>query len=381
MTTTNDRYELWTLTPFEQWLKDEGVHIVTDQLIRDVYSVETEPWERTGCSAAILDLTQEAAEGAIINTQGVTRYIYDIPPGGKFNAERHMYEEIFFVLKGRGATTVWVDDDGPKHTFEWKEGSVFSIPLNAWHEIYNGQGDDTARLYAASSAPTAFNLYASPEFVFDCPVTFPDRFNPTDEQYFSGKSTKLADRFMQTNFIADVNAVSLDRWRTRGPGANMMILMAGGHFICHVSEFPAGTYKKAHTQPIAARGRTAGLGLPTSTAYLFLNGEGYDLQWDFGVTPGPGVPFERLDYGAGTLMTPGSSYHQHFNLSTAPSRYVVFRYGNPRYTGAGSKAQSDTGGLNIEWKDEDPAVLEMFNGELAKRGLEAFVPTESEAKD
>ncbi|MCH8199958.1 MAG: cupin domain-containing protein, partial [Chloroflexi bacterium] len=140
MTTTPDRYELWNLTPFEQWLKEEEVHIITDQLIRDVYSVETEPWERTGCSAAILDLTQEPAEGALINTQGVTRYIYDIPPGGKFNAERHMYEEIFFVLKGRGATTVWVDDDGPKHTFEWKEGSVFSIPLNAWHEIYNGQG-------------------------------------------------------------------------------------------------------------------------------------------------------------------------------------------------------------------------------------------------
>ena len=381
MTTTTDRYELWNLTPFEQWLKDEEVHIITDQLIRDVYSVETKPWERTGCSAAILDLTQEPTEGALINTQGTTRYIYDIPPGGKFNAERHMYEEIFFVLKGRGATTVWVDDDGPRHTFEWKEGSVFSIPLNAWHEIYNGQGDATARLYAASSAPTAFNLYASPEFVFDCPVTFPDRFNPTDEQYFSGKSTKLADRFMQTNFIADVNAVSLDRWRARGPGANMMILMAGGHFICHVSEFPAGTYKKAHTQPMVGRGRAGGLGLPTSTAYLFLNGEGYDLQWDFGVTPGEGVPFERLNYGAGTLMTPGSNYHQHFNLGKEPSRYVVFRYGNPRYTGAGSKRQSDTGGLNIEWKDEDPAVLKMFNEELAKRGQEPFVPTESEAKD
>ena len=31
--TTTDRYKLWELTPFEQWLQDEGVHVITDQLI------------------------------------------------------------------------------------------------------------------------------------------------------------------------------------------------------------------------------------------------------------------------------------------------------------------------------------------------------------
>jgi len=376
-----DRYDLWHLTPFEKWIFDEEVPVHTAQVIPDVYTVETKPWERTGCSAAILDLTDESAEGAIINTQGTTRFVYEIPPGGKFNAEKHMYEEIFFVLKGRGATTVWVDEDGPRQTFEWKENSVFSIPLNAWHEIYNGQGDEPARLYAASSAPTAFNLYASPDFVFNCENTFPDRFNPADETYSAGKATRLADRFMSTNFIPDVNQVVLDRWRARGPGANMMILMAGGHFICHLSEFPAGTYKKAHTQAVTGRGRVSGLGLPSSTAYLFLDGKGYDLQWQFGDTPGPGVDWGRLDYGAGTLMSPGSHYHQHFNLSDRPSRYVVFRYGNPRYTGAGSKRQRDEGGLNIEFDDEDPRVLEMFNKELAERGLEPFNPRESAAKD
>ena len=376
-----DRYDLWHLTPFEKWIFDEEVPVHTAQVIPDVYTVETKPWERTGCSAAILDLTDESAEGAIIITQGTTRFVYEIPPGGKFNAEKHMYEEIFFVLKGRGATTVWVDEDGPRQTFEWKENSVFSIPLNAWHEIYNGQGDEPARLYAASSAPTAFNLYASPDFVFNCENTFPDRFNPADETYFAGKATRLADRFMSTNFIPDVNQVVLDRWRARGPGANMMILMAGGHFICHLSEFPAGTYKKAHTQAVTGRGRVSGLGLPSSTAYLFLDGKGYDLQWQFGDTPGPGVDWGRLDYGAGTLMSPGSHYHQHFNLSDRPSRYVVFRYGNPRYTGAGSKRQRDEGGLNIEFDDEDPRVLEMFNKELAERGLEPFNPRESAAKD
>ena len=64
----------------------------------------------------------------------------------------------------------------------------------------------------------------------------------------------------------------------------------------------------------------------------------------------------------------------------ARDRDVVLRYGNPRYTGPGSRRQREEGGLNIEFEDEDPAILEAFNAELAKRDMEPFVPTESAAR-
>ena len=370
---TSERYELWKLTPFEQWVVDEGIKVVRQQVIQDVRTVETAPWERTGCNIALLDLTADPLPGTVTENQGTIRYVLDIPPGGSIPTEKHMYEEIFYVLKGRGAATVWAEEGGPRHTFEWKEGSVFSIPLNAYHEIYNGQGDAEARLYAATNAPTAFNLYASPEFIFDCPFTFPDRFNPTDEQYFSGKTEKLHDRFMQTNFIADVNQVGLDRWKARGPGSNMMIMMAGGHFIRHLSEFPAGTYKKAHTQDRTRRAR-----LVSEVAYLFLSGEGYDLQWPAGVMPGPDVPWEKLDYNVGSLMSPGAGYHQHFNCSGEPIRYLVLRYGNARYLGAAGARTRDSGGINLDFEDEDPRVNELFESELAARGVPSH---QSEAFD
>ena len=366
---TTERYELWKLTPYEKWVYDEGISVLTQQMVDDIQTVELQPWERTGCNAALLDLTDDPVEGSIINSPGTIRYLCDIPPGGTFNAEKHMYEEIFYVVKGQGATTVW-NEGGPKHTFEWKEGSVFSIPLNAWHEIYNGQGYETARLYAATNAPTAFNLYASPELVFDCPMVFPERFNAEDPRYFSGEERKLEDRFAETNFIADVRGVQLDRWEARGPGANMMYLMAGGHLICHVSEFPRGTYKKAHTGEYPR----ISAGLVSGVAYLFLNGEGYDVQWPAGVQPAPGVPLERIDYHGGSLVSPGSGYHQHFNLSREPLRYLVLRFGNPRYTGARGARYRNTGGIQIEFEDEDPAVRAMFLDELAERGIESGMP-------
>ncbi|MCH2532016.1 MAG: cupin domain-containing protein [Dehalococcoidia bacterium] len=363
MVSISERYEPWTLTPYEKWVSDEGLAVHTQQLVPDINTIEVANWERTGTKAALLDLTGEPLDGALVNNQGTIRFVCDIPPGGSFKLERHMYEEIFFVVKGRGATAVWYEGT-PKHTFEWQTGSVFSIPLNSWHEIYNASGDETARLYGATNAPTAFNLYGSPEFIFDCPMTFPDRFDPNDELYFSGKSTKLEDRFMETNFIPNVYNVNLDRWTARGPGANMMINMANGHFICHLSEFPAGTYKKAHTSE--ANRKKAGL--VSDVAYLFLSGDGYDLQWPEGVYPSPGTEWEQLSYKAGTLMSPGPGYHQHFNCSAEPIRYLVLRYGNPRFAGYVGTRYKETGGPQIQFKEEDPAIRLHFEKELASRG-------------
>ena len=363
MVSISERYEPWTLTPYEKWVSDEGLAVHTQQLVPDINTIEVANWERTGTKAALLDLTGEPLDGALVNNQGTIRFVCDIPPGGSFKLERHMYEEIFFVVKGRGATAIWYEGT-PKHTFEWQTGSVFSIPLNSWHEIYNASGDETARLYGATNAPTAFNLYGSPEFIFDCPMTFPDRFDPNDELYFSGKSTKLEDRFMETNFIPNVYNVNLDRWTARGPGANMMINMANGHFICHLSEFPAGTYKKAHTSE--ANRKKAGL--VSDVAYLFLSGDGYDLQWPEGVYPSPGMEWEQLSYKAGTLMSPGPGYHQHFNCSAEPIRYLVLRYGNPRFAGYVGTRYKETGGPQIQFKEEDPAIRLHFEKELASRG-------------
>ena len=76
-----------------------------------------------------------------------------------------------------------------------------------------------------------------------------------------------------------------------------------------------------------------------------------------------------LDYGTGSLMSPGTGYHQHFNCSGEDIRYLVFRYGNPRYTGAIGKRTKDTGGTNLAFEDEDSRVNDLFESELAKRGV------------
>jgi gentisate 1,2-dioxygenase len=81
---------------------------------------------------------------------------------------------LIFVLKGRGATTIW-NDKGVKQTFEWQDGSLFALPLNAWHQHFNGQGDEAARFFSVNSMPIVFNLFHSADFIFDTPRDFADR--------------------------------------------------------------------------------------------------------------------------------------------------------------------------------------------------------------
>ena len=60
-------------------------------------------------------------------------YVVEVPRRGALNPEKHMYEEIYFVVEGRGTTEVWLEGDTKRHVFEWQKGSMFSIPMNAMH--------------------------------------------------------------------------------------------------------------------------------------------------------------------------------------------------------------------------------------------------------
>ena len=52
---------------------------------------------------------------------------------------------------------------------------------------------------------------------------------------------------MESNFIANAPDMLLYGWKERGAGGiNAMLEMAENNTKSHISEFPIGTYKKAH---------------------------------------------------------------------------------------------------------------------------------------
>ena len=345
-------------TSYEKWAEAEGIPIIKDFFVADIRSVELERWERKGGYGAFL---QMEGAGQVNNC-----YLCEIPPGKSLKPQRHLFEESIYVVSGQGATTVW-NDDNRKQTFEWQTGSLFSPPLNAWHQHFNGSGSQLVRYLAVTTAPTMINLLHNLDFIFHNDFAFEDRFTGR-EGYFDGQGIhhageydgfKFAGNVWETNFVPDVRGFKLMDYRERGAGGkNIKFELSENTTACHISEFPVGTYKKAHRHGPGAH-------------VIILGGEGYSLIWP------EGEPVRRYDWREGSMVVPPENWwHQHFNTGREPARYLALRaFGSKKYRGAGKgyKGTVDRkqGGDQIEYQDEEPIVRRMFKEELTRKGVES----------
>jgi hypothetical protein len=160
-------------------------------------------------------------------------------------------------------------------------------------------------------------------------------------------------------------------WKERGAGGvNAMLEMASNNTKSHISEFPIGTYKKAHRH-----GPGAHLVLLSGTA-------GYSLIW----TKEDRSDMIKCDWQLGSMVTVPSDncIHQHFNSGTTRARYLALRPGDMGlYKGKGgggdfADRSMKEGGWQIEYEDEDREIHKIFEEELAANGakckMKAFVP-------
>jgi mannose-6-phosphate isomerase-like protein (cupin superfamily) len=338
---------------YVEYQRREGIPSVGGFGVQDLRTIEVKPWARRGVLGTFINLD---------GTGGTNdAYVLEIPPGKATEPQQQLYEEMVYILEGNGSTQVWYDED-KKISFEWKKGSLFAIPVNAKHRHFNGRGDVPARYLAVTNAPVVINLFHNLDFVFNTPFKFDDRFAGQDN-YFSeeGKVWKNRRNFvLETNFVPDTLGIQLYHWKERGAGGkNIMFELAHNTMAAHISEFPVGTYKKAHRHGPGAH-------------VIILSGQGYSLLW-----PGVGKEMEKFDWKTGGMVVPPDQwFHQHFNSGAEPARYLALRWGSRRYDMGGAIKNDDggidvsakDGGAQIEYPDEDRRVHEIFEAELKKNG-------------
>ena len=345
---------------YKDWLMDEGVKVIEEFAFQDLAEVELGPWERKGGKGAVINIPYYVLTN--------DSQIIEIAPGGRSEPEHHMYEEYVYVISGRGATSIWTEG-GEKKTFEWKKGSLFSIPLNCWYEHFNGSGDEPARYLAVTTAPANMRLFNDTDFIFNCDYTFKTRYSD-DENFFSGNGKLYKRRIWASNFMPNAPDMQLYEWSERGAGGiNSMFEMAGNLSKAHISEFPVGTYKKAHRHG------------PGANLVLLSGDAGFSLIW----TKDDMSDMVKADWKVGSLVIVPSdgTYHQHFNSGTRRARYLALTPGThglrgPVPRGQGADQSFKEGGYQIEYGDEARKIHEIFEAELAKNGapcrMKAFIP-------
>ena len=350
--------------PYAAWLKKEGVKVYEEFYFPSLAKIELRPWERKGGDGAVIHIANRHLPNDC--------HVVEIKPKGKSQPEHHMYEMTIYVVSGRGATTIWQHEKNGKgkQSFEWQAGSLFSIPLNVWYQNFNGSGNEPARYIAVTNAPPMMRLFGEDQFIFNCDYMFSERYSG-EEDYFSGKGKLFSRRIWESNFIANAPDMPLYGWNERGAGGiNAMLEMANNNMKNHISEFPVGTYKKAHRH-----GPGAHLVLLSGTA-------GYSLLW----TKEDRSDMKKCDWQVGSMVIVPSDncFHQHFNSGSTRARYLALRQGDMGLQTPKGGAPEGTdksvkeGGYQTEYEDENREIHEIFEKEIAAHGatckMKAFIP-------
>src|SRR5262252_10540488 len=94
-------------TPYDLFMESEGIPIHRDIGVSKVQNLPLAPWKRLGGKGTYIQL--HGTEGKWGS------YVVEVPGAGALNAEKHLYEEIYLVVDGRGTTEVWLDNDSKRH--------------------------------------------------------------------------------------------------------------------------------------------------------------------------------------------------------------------------------------------------------------------------
>ena len=301
-------------------------------------------------------------DGSGVNTSyiAIDSYAVEIPPGGSLHPEQYLYDELLFVLKGNGATAVWTAET-KKQTFEWQEGSLFTIPLNAAHQLFNGDGKEPALLLGFTFAPTMINLLHNEEFIFNNPFAFTDRYRG-ETDYFQGPAKVLGKDWLDTNFIRDVRTFAMgkptpnNRSDSRDEPALLYIEMGCNTMSAHIMGFPVGTYAKAHRHEPGAH-------------ILILSGHGYSLHWVENEEP------VRIDWQPGSLFAPpGAMVSSTLQHRAEPGEVHRFQAAQPEIPHQGKiyeQCEPQAGRHNDRVRqDENPAIRAQYERECARNGVQ-----------
>ena len=103
--------------------------------------------------------------------------LVEIPPGGRSQPDKHLFEEMIYIVAGEGYTTMWVGSEEQPKRYQWSAGDLISPSLNAWHQHFNSSSTESVRFISLTTEPLTNNLFHDPEFVSSSDYVFEDHWH------------------------------------------------------------------------------------------------------------------------------------------------------------------------------------------------------------
>jgi hypothetical protein len=276
-------------------------------------------------------------------------------------------------VSGEGETHIWQSDPAKKVVVPWRRGTVFSPPINTFHEHIN-KSKEPARLVMVTDLPLKLDTFRNRDFIFNTNYNFTDRYNGQpnyfDPENSKDYSAKLAHSLSVVNLIRDAWT-----WRLFHAGQgygdiDRHFILSDNTMTGHIEGWPVGAYQRAHKHG------------PSSTI-VHLGGHGYSLLWPSGL--GTDTPWKsgkadktmRVDWEEGTVVIPPIQwYHQHFATGPQHAKFIKLGSspGNEMYPVTTRVLEGGDTDM-ITFEREDPYVRQLFEKELQKTGAKIIMPS------
>src|SRR5947208_2205432 len=104
-----DNNPFFLKNPYREFLAKEGIPVYEEYAV-DCLTLPLEPWQRVGGLGAYVNLAGRGDWTAC--------FVQEIPPAGQTKPDKHLFDKVYYVFKGRGSTTIELPSGG-KHSFEW----------------------------------------------------------------------------------------------------------------------------------------------------------------------------------------------------------------------------------------------------------------------
>ncbi len=230
----------YLVDPYLNWANAEGVPIVEGATL-DLLALETKPWARFGMN------------GAICHVEGrcdyLSAFLFELAPGQSSAPVRHLYEDCFYVLEGKGVSKIELSN-GERCEIGWGPGMVFTTPINATCRL-KADGASRARLLSLNDMRYLMGLYRNEAFLFD------------NASPMSARQAKALEASLHVD-LAGLNggaalqlgdsAIGADYIRlTQGARTQAQRQMQGAHLLCASGEATIVSCLDATSERITTR--------------------------------------------------------------------------------------------------------------------------------
>jgi quercetin dioxygenase-like cupin family protein len=250
-------------TAYDRWMAGQGIGVWRGVAVK-LAELELSDWPRLGGRGCFVQpFGTEAGLGAVV---------IELPAGGALLPERHLFDKVILVLEGRGTTEVWREAGG-RRMFEWQEGALFAIPLNARHRLVNAAATP-ARLLCVTTAPALVNLLG--EAAVFTSTHAPEHADDIFDAYDDVMPDPVQDLAVcRTHLMPDVLGCDLPLDNRLSPGWRQLRLeMTQASFPIVIGQHRPGRYGRGHL-------------LPQGSALLCLAGTGIANLWPERLGPTP----------------------------------------------------------------------------------------------